>query len=72
MLGPCAVGSLRAELTPGTVAVPDQVVDRTWGRQHTVYDTTSGPVVSGCRSRSAFQMRTQCIPGPPGAPPLST
>ncbi len=38
VLAPCAVGSLRPELGPGTVVVPDQVVDRTWGRPHTVYD----------------------------------
>jgi 5'-methylthioadenosine phosphorylase len=38
VLAPCAVGSLRRELGPGTVVVPDQVVDRTWGRPHTVYD----------------------------------
>jgi 5'-methylthioadenosine phosphorylase len=38
VLGPCAVGSLRASLTPGTMVVPDQYVDRTWGREHTVYD----------------------------------
>ena len=38
ILGPCAVGSLRPELTPGTFVVPDQFVDRTWGREHTVYD----------------------------------
>lgn len=38
VLGPCAVGSLRPELTPGTTVVPDQLVDRTWGRSHTVYD----------------------------------
>ncbi len=38
VLAPCAVGSLRPELGPGTVVVPDQVVDRTWGRAHTVYD----------------------------------
>jgi 5'-methylthioadenosine phosphorylase len=38
VLGPCAVGSLRRELGPGTLVVPDQVVDRTWGRAHTVYD----------------------------------
>lgn len=44
VLGPCAVGSLKPELGPGTFVVPDQVVDRTWGRGHTVYDTT-GPVV---------------------------
>jgi 5'-methylthioadenosine phosphorylase len=43
VLGPCAVGSLRASLTPGTMVVPDQYVDRTWGREHTVYD--EAPVV---------------------------
>ncbi len=44
VLAPCAVGSLREELGPGTVVVPDQVVDRTWGRPHTLYDA-EGPVV---------------------------
>jgi 5'-methylthioadenosine phosphorylase len=37
VLAPCAVGSLRPELGPGAVVVPDQVVDRTWGREHTLY-----------------------------------
>ena len=44
VLSPCAVGSLLAEQGPGTIVVPDQVVDRTWGRAHTVYDA-EGPVV---------------------------
>ncbi len=44
VLAPCAVGSLRRELRPGAVVVPDQVLDRTWGRAHTVYDGV-GPVV---------------------------
>ncbi|MFC8501163.1 S-methyl-5'-thioadenosine phosphorylase [Pedococcus sp. NPDC057267] len=44
VLAPCAVGSLKAENGPGTVVVPDQVVDRTWGREHTVY-AEEGPVV---------------------------
>jgi 5'-methylthioadenosine phosphorylase len=38
VLGPCAVGSLRTEYDAGTLVVPDQVVDRTWGREHTFYD----------------------------------
>lgn len=38
VLAPCAVGGLRSHLGPGTVVVPDQVLDRTWGRAHTVYD----------------------------------
>lgn len=44
VLAPCAVGSLKPELGPGTFVVPDQVVDRTCGRAHTVYDQ-EGPVV---------------------------
>src|SRR5665648_40292 len=44
VLAPCAVGSLKPEHGPGTIVVPDQVVDRTWGREHTVYDGI-GPVV---------------------------
>jgi 5'-methylthioadenosine phosphorylase len=38
VLAPCAAGSLRPQNGPGTIVVPDQVVDRTWGREHTVYD----------------------------------
>ena len=44
VLAPCAVGSLKPELGPGALVVPDQVVDRTWGREHTVY-ADEGPVV---------------------------
>ena len=44
VLAPCAVGSLKAEHGPGTIVVPDQVVDRTWGRAHTFFDDV-GPVV---------------------------
>lgn len=44
VLAPCAVGSLRADLEPGSLVVPDQVVDRTWGRESTFYDAP-GPVV---------------------------
>ncbi|MEW2289140.1 S-methyl-5'-thioadenosine phosphorylase [Streptomyces sp. NPDC047841] len=38
ILAPCAVGSLRRDLGPGSVVVPDQVVDRTSGRPRTFYD----------------------------------
>jgi 5'-methylthioadenosine phosphorylase len=38
VLAPCAVGSMRPELGPGALVVPDQIIDRTWGRAHTVYD----------------------------------
>jgi 5'-methylthioadenosine phosphorylase len=44
VVGPCAVGSLEAAHDAGTIVVPDQLVDRTWGRAHTFYDDV-GPVV---------------------------
>ena len=37
-----AVGSLRADLGPGSLVVPDQIVDRTWGRPHTYDDADDG------------------------------
>lgn len=44
VVAPCAVGSLQAHLAAGAFVVPDQAVDRTWGREHTVYGDI-GPVV---------------------------
>lgn len=44
VLAPSAVGSLRADLVPGSALVPDQVVDRTYGRDHTYVD--AGATVS--------------------------
>ncbi|MBT2491722.1 S-methyl-5'-thioadenosine phosphorylase [Streptomyces sp. ISL-96] len=38
VLGPCAVGGLRVEYGPGTLLVPDQLVDRTKARAQTFYD----------------------------------
>jgi 5'-methylthioadenosine phosphorylase len=39
IIAPCAVGSLRPELGPGSFVVPDQLIDRTSGRVQTFYDT---------------------------------
>src|ERR687890_234877 len=39
ILAPCAVGGLRSELGPGTFVVPDQLIDRTNGREQTYFDT---------------------------------
>lgn len=33
-----AAGSLRPEIAPGDFVVPDQIVDRTWAREHTFHD----------------------------------
>ncbi|NJP99818.1 S-methyl-5'-thioadenosine phosphorylase [Streptomyces zingiberis] len=38
VLAPCAVGGLREEYGPGTLLVPDQLVDRTKSRVQTYYD----------------------------------
>ena len=35
MIGPCACGSLRPELAPGTFVICDQFVDRTHAREST-------------------------------------
>jgi 5'-methylthioadenosine phosphorylase len=45
VLGPCAVGSLRAEVGPGALVVPDQIVDWTDGRVQTFHDRFDGPPV---------------------------
>ena len=39
IFGPCAVGSLTQELGPGAMVVPDQLVDRTTGRDDTYFDS---------------------------------
>nr|MDT0525210.1 5'-methylthioadenosine phosphorylase [Streptomyces sp. DSM 41633] len=39
IFGPCAVGSLTAQLGPGSIVVPDQLVDRTRARADTYFDS---------------------------------
>ena len=34
----CAVGGIRADIRPGAIIVPDQMIDYTWGREHTLYE----------------------------------
>jgi 5'-methylthioadenosine phosphorylase len=38
ILGPCAVGGLRAGYGPGTLLVPDQLIDRTKSREQSFFD----------------------------------
>ncbi|MGQ9424633.1 S-methyl-5'-thioinosine phosphorylase [Gilvimarinus sp. F26214L] len=33
-----AVGGIRADMAPGCLVCPDQIVDYTWGRDHTFFD----------------------------------
>lgn len=46
VLAPCAVGSLTPDYGPGTLAVPDQLADRTSGRDQTYYDQGAAVHVS--------------------------
>src|SRR3977135_2676768 len=42
ILAPSAVGSLTASYGPGTLAIPDQLVDRTGGRVQSYYEEKAG------------------------------
>jgi len=39
-----AVGGIRADMVPGTLLVPDQILDYTWGRAATFFDQMNAPV----------------------------
>ena len=39
-----SVGGIRADLAPGTLIVPDQIIDYTWGRNSTFFDGGDAPV----------------------------
>jgi 5'-methylthioadenosine phosphorylase len=39
-----SVGGIRADLGPGTVAVPHQIIDYTWGRKSTFFEGPDQPV----------------------------
>ena len=56
VLGPCAVGSLSADLAAGSVVVPDQLVDRTNGRADTYCD--SGAIHIGFADPYCPDLRT--------------
>ncbi len=35
----CAVGGIRQDLVPASVVIPDQIIDYTWSRYHTFFET---------------------------------
>lgn len=47
MVGPCACGSLKQDIPPGTFVLCDQFVDRTRGREDTFYDGPQTTHVAG-------------------------
>mgnify|MGYP001811677295 CR=1 FL=1 len=40
-----AVGGIHEPYSPASLAVPDQLIDYTWGREHSIYDTEEQPLV---------------------------
>jgi 5'-methylthioadenosine phosphorylase len=44
VLAVCTVGGIAAALKPGTIAIPDQVIDYTWGRRSTFFEGSEQPV----------------------------
>jgi 5'-methylthioinosine phosphorylase len=39
-----SVGGIRRDVTPGTLLVPDQIIDYTWGRRATFFEGVGAPV----------------------------
>jgi 5'-methylthioadenosine phosphorylase len=39
-----SVGGIRADLNPGDIVIPEQIIDYTWGRQATFFDGNGAPV----------------------------
>ncbi|HEX4985008.1 MAG TPA: S-methyl-5'-thioinosine phosphorylase [Burkholderiales bacterium] len=39
-----SVGGIRADMLPGTLAIPHQLLDYTWGRRHTFFEGPDQPV----------------------------
>ena len=46
-----AVGSLRDELRPRDLAIPDQIIDKTSKRPNTFFEHAAGTRPAGCRPR---------------------
>ena len=40
-----SVGGIRADLCPGSLVVPHQIIDYTWGRKSTFHEGSDAPVV---------------------------
>lgn len=40
-----SVGGIRSDLCPGSLVVPDQIIDYTWGRKSTFHENSDEPVV---------------------------
>lgn len=58
VISPCAVGSLKKAIEPGTIMIMDQYVDRTSGRRDTFYD---GPITTHVSAAEPYSSRLRSI-----------
>jgi 5'-methylthioadenosine phosphorylase len=57
-----SVGGIRADLGPGTIVVPDQILDYTWGRKTTFFEGSDSAVTHiDFTHPYCEKMRRQCI-----------
>src|SRR5215203_4314491 len=73
LLSLSAVGSLREELSPRTLVIPDQIIDRTVSRERTFFDSgvvahvgIADPFCSNLRNDLARAAESVCRPACPG------
>ncbi len=45
VVGINAVGGIGAAMVPGSLVLPDQIIDYTWGREHTIGDGSDGQLL---------------------------
>jgi 5'-methylthioadenosine phosphorylase len=63
-----SVGGIGAELKPGTIAIPHQIIDYTWGRKSTFFDSVDLPVTHTDFTRPyTEELRQRCIRAARGA-----
>jgi len=41
----CSVGGIRKDIEPGSIIIPDQIIDYTWSREHTLFEKDLSKVV---------------------------
>lgn len=51
IIGPCAAGSLQSRIKPGDFVILDQFVDRTWGREDSIFNGPKGQAPLEIRRR---------------------
>jgi 5'-methylthioadenosine phosphorylase len=70
VVAPSAVGSLTADFGPGTLAVPDQLVDRTRSRENTFYDDNAVHVTFADPYCATGRERAIAVANEAGWPPV--